>query len=153
MPGGTVFAGRSDAHTVSANATMTPFRRLSLATTVSYQYSRTTTFDNGSPSVVPYQGDTWWVIGSATYAINEATDIFASTSFASARFAQNNAAAGLPLGIDYNRYGAQAGVVRRFSKNLTGRLQYAYYAYQEPSSANLLNYTANQILAMLDVRW
>ena len=58
----------------SANATVTPLRRLSCSGTVSYQNSRTTTFDNGSESVAPYAGDRWSLFANASCALDEATD-------------------------------------------------------------------------------
>ena len=152
-PGGRVFAGRYEAHALSANATLTPFRRLHFAGTVTYQNSRTTTADNGSPSVAPYRGDLWSLLTSATYVLDDATDAFASCTFSQTRYGQNNAADGLPLGLDYDRHGVQLGLLRRFSKSVTARLQYGYFAYHEPSSGNLLDFTAHQVLAVVNLRW
>ncbi len=152
-PGGTVIAGRSDAHTVSANALLTPFRRLSFGATVSHQNSRTTTADNENASIVPYSGETWAVLGHATYALDRATDVFASANYSAARFAQHDLSAGLPLGVDYDRYGVQAGLTRRFGAHVSGRLQYGYFAYFEPSSGGLRDYTAHQILAVVNARF
>jgi hypothetical protein len=152
-PGGRVFAGRYEAHTVSANATLTPFRRLYLAGTVSYQNSRTTTANNDSLSVAPYRRDQWSLLASATYVLDDASDIFASYTFSQARYGQNNAADGLPLGLDYDRHGVQLGLLRRFSKSVTARLQYGYFAYHEPSGGNLFDFTAHQVLAVVNLRW
>jgi len=152
-PGGRVFAGRYEAHALSANATLTPFRRLHFAGTVTYQNSRTTTADNGSLSVTPYHGDLWSLLTSATYVLDNATGVFASYAFSRACYGQNNTADGLPLGLDYDRYGVQLGLLRRFSKSVTARLQYGYFSYHEPSSGNLLDFTAHQVLAVVNLRW
>src|SRR5205085_492614 len=47
-PGGSVFAGRHDSSTYSANVTLTPWQRWSISSTFSYQESKITTHDNGS---------------------------------------------------------------------------------------------------------
>jgi hypothetical protein len=47
----------------------------------------------------------------------------------------------------YDRNAVLAGVRRRFSKNVMGSLQYAYYTYNEPSSAGINNYRANTVFA------
>jgi hypothetical protein len=152
-PGGRVFAGRYEAHTVSANATLTPFRRLYFAATLSYQNSQTTTANNDSPSVAPYRGDLWSLLASATYVLNQSTDIFASYAFSQARYGQNNVADGLPLGLDYDRHGVQVGLARRLSQRAMCRLQYGFYNYDEPTSGHLNDYTAHQVLAVLNLKW
>jgi len=148
-----VFAGRYEAHTVSVNAMLTPFRRLYFSGTASYQNSRTTTADNNSLSVAPYRGDLWSLLASATFVLDDASDVFAGYAFSQARYGQNNAADGLPLGLDYDRHGVQAGLTRRFSQSVTGRLQYGFLAYDEHSSAHLRDYTAHQVLAVVNLHW
>ena len=95
----------------------------------------------------------WSLLASATYVLDNATDLFVSYTLNTARYAQNNAAQGLPLGIDYDRDSVQVGLVRRLSRTVTARLQYAYFSYEEPSSANLLNYQAHQILGVVTLKW
>jgi len=151
--GGRILAGHYEANVFNASATVTPFRRLYLSAGVGYQNSRTTTADNGSPSVAPYTGDLWSAQANATYALNNRTDLIVNYLYSEARYGQHNAAGGLPLGIDFDRHGVQAGLVRRFSKFVTGRLQYGYFAYSEPSSGHLLDYNAHQVLAVLNVQW
>jgi len=152
-PGGEVLAGRYQTHTISANATVTPWRRMFLSGTISYQNNRTTTADNGNLSVAPYQGDLWSFWSSATYALDQATDLFGSYYFSRARYGQDNRASGLPLGIDYDRHGVQVGLRHIFHRSITGRLQYAYFSYNEPSSGHLVDFTAHQILGTVNLRW
>jgi hypothetical protein len=102
---------------------------------------------------VPYQGDLWGVLASATWVMDKKTDLTASYLFSWARYGQNNQASGLPLGLDYDRNGLQVGLVHRFNPSITGRLQYGYFAYTEPTSGHFRDYTAHQILAVLDLRW
>ena len=151
-PGGEIFAGNYDAHVYSVNATLTPWRRLYLSTTLSYSDTRTSTAQNGVAAVVPYRGDVYSVITSATYVLNQSTDLHASYSFSKADYGQNNEADGLPLGMVYDLHAMQVGVTRRFSKNVTTNFQYGFYNYEEPSSGTVNNYTAHGLFASLTWR-
>jgi hypothetical protein len=152
-PGGQVLAGVSEGNVYSANFVVTPWRRLYLSTTFSYQDSKITTADNDSSSIVPYRGDIYTVLANASYALDGATSLMATYSFSKANYGQDNWVGGLPLGIDYDRHGVQVGVTRRFKTWLTARLQYGYYRYSEPTSGNLRDYTAQMVLAALTVNW
>ncbi|EEF59803.1 c-type cytochrome domain-containing protein [Pedosphaera parvula] len=152
-PGGTLLAGHSDDHIYSLGATVTPFQRLYLSGTFSYQNSSTVTANNGDPSIVPYRGDIYSVLANATYVLSQATDIFATYSFSYADYAQNNFVAGLPVGIRYQQHVIQGGLLRRFGKNLSAKLQYAYFLYDEPTSGTFNNYNAQGIFATLTYRF
>jgi hypothetical protein len=148
-PGGSLLAGTYNSQTLSLNAALTPWKRLFLAATVSAQHARTVTSANGSPSVAPYAGDIYSVIASGTYTINEKTALIASTSFSTANFAQNNFAAGLPLGINYDQLAVSVGLRRQFGKNTSFGLQYRFYCYNEPTSGGFNNFTAQAVFATL----
>ncbi len=152
-PGGTIQSGRYQAHVLNASATFTPSSRLFLSAALGYQQSRTTTASNGNPSVVPYEGDLWSGLASATYVLDQRTDATVNYVFSQARYGQHNASAGLPLGLDYDRHGMQLGLARRFSKSVTGRLVYGYFTYAEPSSGHLHDYRAQQVLAVANYSW
>ncbi len=152
-PGGQVLAGRYRTHGVSANATFTPIRRVSLSATLSYLNSDTTTADNGSASVAPYRGDLWSVFASVNWTIDDSTDLFAGYTFSQARYGQNNTQDGLPLGTDFDRHGIQMGLRHAFNRTVTGRLQYAYFSYNEPTSGHLVDFTAHQVLASVNLHW
>ncbi|PYI87149.1 MAG: hypothetical protein DME26_07105 [Verrucomicrobia bacterium] len=151
-PGGQVFAGNYDAHVGSLNATLTPLARFYFSGTFSYQNARTTTDRNGNPSVATYQGDVFSVLASATYIVDEATEVYANYNFSRADFGQNNGASGLPLGIDYDLHGVQMGFRRKFKKSATTNLQYAFYKYDEPSSGHVNDYTAHGIFGTVNIR-
>jgi hypothetical protein len=151
-PGGTVLAGKYEAHTYGLGASLTPVNALNLSGTLNYSDSRTWTFDNEDPSVVPYQGGVWIATGSAGYRLNKTTDLSASYSFAQANYAQNNSAAGVPLGLNYTHQTATIAVVKRFSEKLSGSLRYTFYNYTEPSSGGLTDYTAHGVFALFTYR-
>jgi mono/diheme cytochrome c family protein len=151
-PGGRLEAAKYDAHIYSLNATLTPWRRLYLSGTFSYQDTRMAAFDNGSASVVPYRGDVFSVLASANYAVSQNTDLTATYSFSWADYAQNNYTEGPPVGLHYQQHGLTAGISRRLTANISTRLQYGFYYYEEPSSGGANNYTAHAVLATLVVR-
>jgi hypothetical protein len=78
--------------------------------------------------------------------------LLASYSYSSADFSQNNFAAGLPLGINYQQHAVQAGLTRRLGKNITARLQYGFFHYAEPSSGGANNYNAHSIFGLITLK-
>jgi len=152
-PGGSLQDGRYDAYIYSFNLTLTPFQRLYLSTTFSYQDTRTVTTVNDNPSIVPYRGHIYSALSSGTFAWTEKTDFRLAYAFSHADYGQNNFADGLPLGMVYQRHWLQAGLSRRFLKNLTGNLQYGFSLYDEPSSGGFNNYTAHLLFATLTMNW
>jgi hypothetical protein len=148
-PGGSLLAGNYQAQTVAFNTVLTPWRRLFLSTTFSYQNARTSTWANDSPSVVPYQGNIYTVMASASYVLNQKTDLNASYSLSMADFAQDNAAYGLPLGIKYQQHALQVGIKRQIGKGNSFSVQYSFYHYNEPSSGGFNNFNAQAVFAML----
>jgi hypothetical protein len=147
--GGSLLAGTYTSHTAAFNAALTPWRRLFLSATFSYQNARTVTAANDSPSVAPYAGDIYSVMASGSYILNQKTDLTASYSFSTADFAQDNFADGLPLGIQYQQQAVQIGIKRRIGKGKILSLQYSFYHYDEPSSGGFNNFNSQAIFATL----
>lgn len=152
-PGGRILAGESDAHVYSANVTLTPWRRLYFYSTFAFQDTRTITADHGSPALAPFKGHIYSVLQTARYLLSESTDVSLSYDFSCADYSQGNEAGGLPLGIDYRRHGARAGIGRRFYKRFLANLEYAWFLYDEPSSGGFNDYTAHGVFATLHVKW
>ncbi len=151
-PGGGLLAGKTSSHVFSLNATFTPHPRLYLSTTFSWQDSKTVTADNGSTAVAPYEGNTSTVLATGTYVLSQDTDLFLAGSYSYSDYAQNNFAGGLPLGLQYQQQTAQAGVSQRIGKYISGKLQYSFFHYNEPSSGGFNNYTAHAIFGMITLR-
>ncbi len=152
-PGGELPAGTERGQIFSISATLTPFRRLYFDATVSYEDSTMTTAADGSPAVVPYRGNVYTILADATYVLSENTDLFVAGFCSSADYGQNNFAKGLPLGIEYQRQSAQAGLSRRFGKNVSAKLQYRFDCYNEPSSGGANNYIAHSIFGTLSFQF
>jgi hypothetical protein len=148
-PGTGLLAGTYDSHVASLNLTFTPWRRLFLSTTLGYQKARTVSDANNNPSVAPYAGNIYSIILSGNYALSPKTDLVGNYSFSTADFAQDNVAAGLPLGINYHQHALEAGIRRHFTKETSIGLQYRFYIYTEPSGGGVSNFEANAIFATL----
>jgi hypothetical protein len=151
-PGGNILAGEQESHLYSLGLALTPWQRLHLTASFSYQDSTTTTAHNNSPAVAPYRGDVYSATLSGNYVLSESTDLFASHSFSAADYRQNNFASGLPVGIEYQQHTTQIGLARHLGQNATVRLQYGFYHYDEPSSGGINNYEAHAIYGMITVR-
>jgi hypothetical protein len=152
-PGGRIHAGDYDAQIFSLNVTLTPWRRLNWFTTASYQDVRSTTRHDNTAAVVPYRGDIWSVLCHGRYVLTKRTDLTAGYTFSRADFSQDNYADGLPVGMRYDLHGLQAGVISRCTKNLTTKLQYGFYNYDEPSSGGANDYTAHAVFVSLNLRF
>jgi hypothetical protein len=150
-PGGTVFAGNYDADVYGLNFTLVPWRRLSLSSTFSYRNSRTTTEHSGTDAVVAYDGEMFSTMSSATFTMNEKTDLTAGYTFSWADYAQDNSATGLPVGIAYDWHIVSGAVTRRFRENISATLQYRFYYYDEFRTSGFHNYTAHGVLAAMTI--
>ena len=151
--GGGILSGKYNANVYSFNAILTPWRRLYLFSTFSLQDSHTVTAANDNPSVASFRGQTYSVMTTASYLLNDLTDISLGYDFSHADFSQPNQAAGLPLGIDYESHGIRAGIGRAFLKRFNARIEYNWWYYDEPSSGHYNDFTAHGIFALLRMKW
>jgi hypothetical protein len=151
--GGFIADGQYKLHTVGISTTVTPWRRFYCTTAFTYSHTLVKTAANHDPSIAPYGGDIFTVYTAATYAVNEKTGLQLAYNFSHANYAQNNAAAGVPAGLDYTRNDLIAGLTRKISKNLTGAVHYEFSQYLEPSTGHGNDFTAHGIFATLSYRW
>jgi hypothetical protein len=146
-----ILAGTYDADNYGINFTLTPLRRFYFFGTFTYGNSRTITADHGNASVVPYRGNLFTAAVNASYALNDTTGLSAAYSFSRADYGQHNFADGVPLGLNYTRHGASAGITKKISPLVTMNLHYAFFKYSEPGRIN--DYTAHGIFATLAFKW
>lgn len=156
-PAGNLLTGVSDSQIYSIGAVLTPHPRVYLATSFSYQPSHTRSANNSVLTVGRYHGDTYSADASGTYVLSQTTDLFMGWVFSEASFAQDKAdlltpTGTVPVDIRYQEHSLQAGLTRRFSKNLSGRLQYSFDYYREPSSGGANDFRAHTIFASLNLR-
>ena len=103
--------------------------------------------------MVPWRGGIVSAQGSATFAWTATTDLRLSHSYSRADYAQNNAAGGLPAGLDYDQHSLQAGLTTRLRRGAMVNLQYGFNRYTEPTGGNAYDYTAHSILGTLTLKW
>ena len=158
-PGGSIMDGTYYAQTYGISVTLTPIQRLYFYNAFTYTHSRTVTASKDDPdggnlsSIVPYSGDIYTLTTTATYALNPKTILQASYIFSYANYGQNNAVEGLPLGINFTRNEVLAGVTRQLTARLSCALHYQFSQYDEPSSGNANNFTAQGVFATLVYKW
>jgi len=151
-PGGTILAGKNDAQTFGFSAILTPIRRLYLSSAFTYSLSRLTTANNGVSAVVPYSGNVYTVINTASYALNPKTELSATYNYSRSDYGQNNTA-GVPLGIDFTHQQLLVGLARRLGDQASVSLRYGFSQYSEPGSGNLSHYTSQGIFATFACKW
>ncbi|MDB6038654.1 MAG: Planctomycete cytochrome [Verrucomicrobiales bacterium] len=153
--GGYILAGRSDSHIYSFGTTFTPHRRFALTGTFSYQDSKTSTENAGF--VPPYKGGVYSALISSTFIVNQSTDLSLNYSMSLADYSQDQslfvADSPPPLGIRYQQHAVQASLAHRFTKNLSTRLRYAYYRYDEPTLGTANDYVAHSVFATMTYRF
>ncbi len=151
--GGPVKDGHYHNQTYGLGVTLTPIQKLYFSGTFTYTHSHVDTAINGDPSLVPYTGDIFTLTAAGTYALNTKTSLQASYGFSRANYSEDNAAAGIPLGLDFTRHELRAGMTRQLTKRLTGGLRYQFSGYSEPGSGNLNNFTAHGVFATVAYKW
>jgi hypothetical protein len=153
-PAGRLQTGKYDTRIYSFGAVLTPHPRLYFDGTFSYQPSRTSTADSGKATVGEYKGDTYSAGFDGTFVLSQTTDLSFGGTFSEANYGASRAVvvATVPVGIRYQEYGLNASVARRFSRNLSARLQYSFEYYREPSAAEANDFRAHTIFATLNLR-
>ena len=180
--GGRVLAGEYNSHIYSLNFDLTPWDRLSLNTSFSFHDSHSRSADNGDPAVEDFDGDVYSVMVGGAFVLNKKTDISAYYTFSRGDFSQDDfkrplpaadpaavdgnapedqadasrpttEVTGLPLGIEYDQHGLQAGITRQLSENLSANLQYRYHYYREPTAGGLNDFDAHGVYLNFIFNW
>jgi hypothetical protein len=142
-PPGSVRSGDYEANIYSVRIVVRPAPRFYFRSLFSYQDSKSTAFDNGSPSIVTYEGDTFSVLAAAGYSVDERTDLAMEYLFSRSGNAQENSSDGLSLGVDNRRHGLRLALSRNISDNAQARFQYGYYRYDDETSGSADDYRAH----------
>ncbi len=151
-PGGYTLTGRSDSQIYTISAILTPHPRVYIDASFSYQPNKTTTANSGNPALPPYKGDTYSAEVSGTYVLSQTTDFTLTGIFSDADYGQRSSTLITPVDIRYQQYGLMAGLNRRFTKNLSGGLQYGFNYYHEPSSGDANDFRAHTVFATINYR-
>jgi hypothetical protein len=151
-PGGGIRAANHDAHRYSLNATFTPWSRLYLSSTLTYEETRTEAAANGNAALAPYRGEVAGVLSGGTWLLSKQVDLHAWYSFSRADYRQRNTVAGLPLGVRYELHGMRVGTTWRISENTSTRLEYGWFDFDDAGTGGVNDYTAHVIFAVFAMR-
>lgn len=152
-PGGPLTAGVYDARNYGLNVTLTPWRPFYLSSALTHGDSSTVTYNNGDPSVVPYRGHTWTLLSTAGCALSKTVDLSAGYAYSEANYGQDNAADGVPLGLDFVRHNLSVGITKKINASLSFNLRYFLATYREPNTAGFNDYTAQGAFATITYAW
>jgi hypothetical protein len=152
VPAGSLLASTYNANIFTVSATYSPFARLYLMGSASLQYTRTTSFDNGTGVVTPYTGNINTYTAGLGYAVDEKTDATVDYVIASAQNAAGNPI-GLPLGWNYHTQSVNVNLTRRINERFIARLRYGFYDYIQQSGGDQNNYWANIVTASCTMRF
>lgn len=134
-----------DSSIYTASLTATPLAGLFLTGLVSYQDVRLETVNVGDNTVVSYNGDVLSLAASAGMALDARTNLNIQYSFSLAENFENIASTGLPLGVENQRHAVLASLTRRITDNLSVKLRYGFYNYDDNASDGSDNYSAHLI--------
>jgi hypothetical protein len=152
-PGGPLESGIYEAREYGLNITLTPLRSFYFSGAFTYSDSETTTADNGDPGTVPYKGHIYTLTSGAGCALGKSVDLTAAYSFSEANYGENNAADGVPLGLDFTRHNLTLGVSKKINPHVSANLRYSFSRYVEPNSGGLNDYTAQGVFATVSYAW
>jgi hypothetical protein len=169
VPGGVANSAVYHASIYSISATFTPMNRLYLNAYFSLTDSQTEAEDLASNATIPFKNDVYTAMGSVMYGIDGKTDATLEYMFQRAFTFDNNGwdslnrplnygygvnvDAGLPMGVDSTRHVASVGLSRRITQNITARLRYGFFKYDESHNGGMNDYFAHMALATCAIRF
>ncbi len=151
-PAGSLVTGRTDSQRYTFGAVFIPHPRVYFIGSFTYEPSRTHTANSDVAAIGQYRGDTYSADASGTYILSQTTDFTLGWVFSEANYGQANRTAAPPVDLRYQEHSIDAALTRRFSDNVSMRLQYSFDYYHEPSSGGANDFRAHSIFAVLNFR-
>ncbi|MDA7510407.1 hypothetical protein N8737_02430 [Verrucomicrobia bacterium] len=145
FPASTIYSGNYDAHIYTLSTTFQPKDRLYLSATASVSDLRTSSGITDGALLVPFEGQTYTLLGSANYILSKTLDWNTTYSFSRADFGQSDTGLNLPIGMDYDRHGIVTGFSKKLSDTSQVGFQYGFFTYDEPTVAGANDYTAHSV--------
>jgi len=151
-PAGSLVTGRTDSQRYTFGTVFTPHPRIYFTGSFTYEPTRTHNANSDLATVGKYRGDTYSADASSTYVLSQTTDFTLGWIFSEANYGQANRIAAPPIDIRYQEHSIDAALTRRFSENVSARLQYSFDYYREPSSRGANDFRAHTVFAVLNFR-
>lgn len=134
-----------DANIYTASITATPVASLFVTGLVSYQDVRLKTIGGDIGSIVSYIGDVLSLAANAGWAIDPLTSLELQYVYSLTENFEDISSDGLPLGVESQRHAVLASLTRRITDNLSVKLRYGFYNYDDNASDGSDNYSAHLI--------
>ena len=151
-PAGSLLTGRTDSQRYTFGAVIIPHPRVYFTGSFTYEPSKTHSANSDVAAVGEYRGDTYSADASGTYVLSQTTDFSLGWNFSEANYGQANRIAAPPIDMRYQEHSIDAAITRRFSQNVSVRLQYSFDYYHEPSSRGANDFRAHTVFAVLNFR-
>ncbi len=148
---GTIPACQYYQNIYSMSATWTPINRLYVMGMVSYQDTLTSSYDNGSNTMIPYRGNVYSVIGSIGYALDMKSDLDLQVNYSHSDNYVNNGYGpanlgtsqyGMPYLVSYDLTNASIGWKRRLNDHSNVGVRFGFVNNSDPSSGGINDYSA-----------
>ncbi|MDE2232438.1 MAG: hypothetical protein KGJ95_10330, partial [Candidatus Omnitrophica bacterium] len=148
-------SSRMTSHIIAQDISWIPWSRLSLQAGFNYVLSETATpaFTPSAGAVLDAENNYWTVNFSSTFVVDDKSDLNVDYFYYQADDYQNNAPAGLPLGSGAREHGVTATLTRHINPRTSASLKYGYYHYTDALTGGAADFTAQLILATLQVRF
>jgi hypothetical protein len=140
-----------DAHIYTATVTATPYAGLFLTGLVSYQDVHLETVDLADAPVKSYEGDVLSLSASAGLALDSRTDLHLQYIYSLAENFENFSDVGFPLGVENQRHAVLSNLTRRITDNVSVKLRYGYYYFDDDASDGSDDYKAHLVGAVCKV--
>ncbi|MGA9780265.1 MAG: hypothetical protein ACLPRE_10070 [Limisphaerales bacterium] len=153
-------SSRMVSHIIGADASWSPWSRLSLTAGFNYVISKTTTpvsdyVPNGynAAPILAAQNNYWMVNFTSDFVVDDKTDLNVSYYYYQADNYDNNATVGVPYGAGAEEHAVTAEIVRRLTEKLRLTLKSGYYHYTDDTSGGNNDFDTFLIFASLQYRF
>jgi hypothetical protein len=147
-------SSRMYSHIIGADASWSPWSRLSLTAGFDYVLSKTMTpTSDYTQAILNAQNNYWMVNFSSDFIVDDKTDLSVGYFYYQADDYQDNSNAGLAVGAGAREHGVTATLTRRITQNLRASLKYGYYNYEDAASSGFNNFEVHLIFASLQYRF
>jgi hypothetical protein len=141
-------------HIIGADASWSPWSRLSLTAGFNYVLSETKTpASDYTQAILNAQNNYWMVNFSSDLVVDDKTDLNLGYYYYRADNYNNYATVGLPYGVGAEEHAVTAEIVRRLTENLRLTLKSGYYHYTDETSGGNNDFDTFLIFASMQYRF
>lgn len=153
-------SSKMNTHIFGADASWSPWSRLSLSAGFDYVLSKVTTPASDyvptgltAAPVLAAQNNYWMVNFTSDLVVDDKTDLNVGYYYYQADNYDNNATVGVPYGVGAEEHAVTAAIVRRLTERLRLTLKSGYYHFTDDTSGGNNNFDTFLIFASLQYRF